>query len=175
MGYGSLKTPLDPTVTQKGNAIMFLTRLPHSLCALVFAGVIGSAYAADTETTPAQNQRVDEFVAGKAAIDAKDWKTAADNFAKVVARDPKNADAYSLQGFALRWMNRYDDAFAAYAKALALNPQHKGALHYSGIAFLKTDQRAKALENLQKLQAACATCDETVTLEKAIREQVAKR
>jgi Flp pilus assembly protein TadD len=167
MGYSAQHAP---TSTSKGN-VMELPNFPHTLCALVCAGLIGSAFAADTETTPVQNQSVDEFVAGKAAIESKNWKSAAENFAKVVARDPKNADAHSLHGFALRWMNRYDEAFTAYAKALALNPQHKGALHYSGIAYLKTDQRAKAIENLKKLQVSCALCEETAQLDKAIREQ----
>ncbi len=104
----------------------------------------GAALAAPAEAAPVQNAQVDNFVAGKKAIDAKNWELAVASFDKVVAQDPKNADAYNYLGFSNRWLGRYDAAFAAYGKALALDPTHKGALNYSGIAYLKTDQKAKA-------------------------------
>ena len=128
------------------------------------------AYAADTESTPAANVQIDDFAAGKKAIDAKNWKSASDSFAKVVAKNPKNADAYNYLGYSLRWQDRYDEAFAAYGKALALDPAHKGALHYSGIAYLKTGQKAQAEAQLARLQKACASCDETAQLAKAISD-----
>lgn len=67
-----------------------------------------------------------------------------------------------------RWLGKYDEAFAAYGKALALDPRHKGALEYSGIAYLKTNQKAQAEAQLAKLQAICATCEETSDLAKAV-------
>jgi Flp pilus assembly protein TadD len=134
------------------------------------------AYAADTETTPVQNVQIDDFATGKKAIEAKNWKAASDSFAKVVAKDSRNADAYNLLGFSLRWQNRYDDAFAAYGKALALDPNHKGALHYSGIAYLKSGKKEQAEAQLARLKAVCAACDETVQLGKAVAEaQVAAK
>jgi Flp pilus assembly protein TadD len=134
------------------------------------------AHAADIETTPVENVRIDDFAAGKKAVEAKDWKLASDSFANVVAKDGKNADAYNYLGFSLRWQNRYDEAFAAYGKALALNPSHKGALHYSGIAYLKTGQKAQAEAQLARLKKVCATCDETNQLAKAVADaQVAAK
>lgn len=139
--------------------------------ALAFA-----AHAADTESTPVENVRIDEFGAGKKAIEAKNWKLASDSFAKVVAKDARNADAYNYLGFSLRWQNRYDEAFAAYGKALALDPNHKGALHYSGIAYLKTGQKTQAEAQLARLKKVCATCDETAQLGKAVADaQVAAK
>jgi len=130
----------------------------------------GATQAAPAEVTPVQNAQLDDFAAGKKAIDAKNWSLAVSSFNKVVAQDPKNADAFNYLGFSNRWMGRYDDAFAAYGKALALDPTHKGALNYSGIAYLKTDQKAKAEGQLAKLQASCANCDETRQLAKAIAD-----
>ena len=130
----------------------------------------GAALAAPAEAAPAQNAQIDNFVAGKKAIDAKNWELAVASFDKVVAQDPKNADAYNYLGFSNRWLGRYDAAFAAYGKALALDPNHKGALNYSGIAYLKTDQKAKAEAQLAKLQTSCANCDETKQLAKAIAD-----
>ena len=130
----------------------------------------GGALAAPAEAAPVQNARIDDFVAGKKAIDAKNWELAIASFDKVVAENPKNADAYNYLGFSNRWMGRYDAAFAAYGKALALDPSHKGALNYSGITYLKTDQKAKAEAQLAKLQTNCANCDETKQLAKAIAD-----
>lgn len=137
------------------------------LFSLVMAG---SAMAAPSESAPVQNAQVDDFVAGKKAMEAKNWELAVSSFDKVVAQDPKNADAYNYLGFSNRWLGRYDAAFAAYDKALALDPNHKGALNYSGIAYLKTGQKAKAEVQLAKLQANCSTCDETKLLAQAIAD-----
>jgi Flp pilus assembly protein TadD len=140
------------------------------VAASLSAGLSLPALAADTEATPVQNQRVDEFAAGKKAVAAKNWTAAAASFSKVVAQDPKNADAYNMLGYSNRWLGKYDEAFAAYDKALALNPQHKGALEYSGIAYLKVNQKAKAEANLAKLKTICAGCEETRDLAKAVAE-----
>ncbi|MGH8856684.1 MAG: tetratricopeptide repeat protein [Polaromonas sp.] len=128
----------------------------------------GAALAADIQTTPVQNAQIDDFAAGKKALDAKNWAQAASSFSKVVAQNPKNADAYNYLGYSSRWMGNYDEAFAAYGKALALDPQHKGALSYSGMAYLKTGQKAQAEAQLAKLQAICTTCEETSVLAKAV-------
>jgi cytochrome c-type biogenesis protein CcmH/NrfG len=73
-----------------------------------------------------------------------------------------------MLGYSSRWLGKYDEAFAAYDKALALDPKHKGALEYSGIAYLKTNQKDKADAQLAKLKEICATCEETTDLAKAI-------
>jgi Flp pilus assembly protein TadD len=150
---------------------MSSTSIRHLFIAPVLSIVLaGAALAAPAEATPVQNAQVDNFVAGKQAIDAKNWELAVASFDKVVAQDPKNADAYNYLGFSNRWLGRYDAAFAAYDKALALDPAHKGALNYSGISYLKTGQKAKADAQLAKLQTSCANCDETKQLAKAIAD-----
>ena len=135
---------------------------------LLTLSMASGVLAADIQTTPVENAQVDDFTAGKSAIDAKHWSDAVVSFSKVVAKNPKNADAYNYLGFANRWMGRYDEAFAAYGKALALDPNHKGALQYSGIAYVKTSQMAKAQAQLTQLQTLCANCTETTELAKAI-------
>ncbi len=137
---------------------------------LIGLALSGGALAADIQSTPADNARSDDFSVGKQAIDAKNWSLAASRFSKVVAKDPGNADAYNYLGYSSRWMGKYDEAFAAYGKALALDPQHKGALSYSGIAYLKNGQRAQAEAQLVKLQTVCASCTETAELAKALAD-----
>ena len=148
------------------------TQFVHAItCALALCATFDApSVAAPLETTPSANEKVTDFVIGKHAIVAKDWTLAAKSFARVVAEQPNNADAHNLLGYSLRWLNRYDEAFAAYDKALALDPNHKGALEYSGVAYLKTNQKAKAEANLARLQAICATCEETTDLARAIAE-----
>ena len=124
--------------------------------------------AADTSPTPVESARPDDFAIGKKAILAKNWKLAAESFKKVVADNPKNADGYNLLGYSSRWLGKYDDAFAAYDKALALDPKHKGALEYSGVAYLKVNQKDKAEAQLAKLKTICASCEETADLAKAL-------
>lgn len=147
------------------NAFSIRNFIALPVLSLVLAG---AALAADFQTTPAQNVQIDDFAAGKKAIDTKNWAQAVSSFNKVVAQNPKNADAYNYLGYSSRWMGKYDDAFAAYGKALALDPNHKGALSYSGMAYLKTGQKPQAEAQLAKLQAICATCEETSELAKAV-------
>jgi Flp pilus assembly protein TadD len=142
----------------------------RNLIALPILGLAlaGAALAADIQTTPAENARLDDFSVGKKAMEAKKWSEAASSFSKVVAQNPKNADAYNYLGYSYRWMGKYDEAFAAYDKALALDPKHRGALEYSGIAYLKTGKKAQAEAQLAKLQTICSSCEETTDLAKAI-------
>ncbi len=148
----------------------FITFKHLAICAALATLSASPSFAADTETTPARNAQVDDFKVGKAAVDAKNWQQAVDSFSKVVAKDPKNADAYNYLGFSLRWLDRYDQAFAAYDKALALDPNHKGALNYSGIAYIKSGQKDKAQAQLTRLQTVCANCEETAGLAKALAD-----
>lgn len=46
---------------------------------------------------------------------------------QAVAKDPKNPEVFIMQGAMLRSMNKPDEALAAYDKALALKPDHRGA------------------------------------------------
>jgi Flp pilus assembly protein TadD len=111
-----------------------------------------AAYAAETETLPHANAENADYSAGRKAVERKDWAAAVASFRKVVAAEPHNADGYNMLGFSLRWMGRMDEAFAAYDRALKLDPNHRGALEYSGVAYLKADQPAKAKENLARLE-----------------------
>jgi Flp pilus assembly protein TadD len=152
---------------------MNTSRIQHlvlAFAAFTAASALTASYAADTDTTPVANAKSDDFAVGKKAIDSKNWQQAADSFSKVVAKDPKNADAFNYLGYSNRWLGRFPEAFAAYDKALALDPKHKGALEYSGIAYLKSGQKDKAEQQLAKLQTICATCEETKDLAKALSE-----
>ena len=82
--------------------------------------------------------------------------------------DPKNPDVYNLLGFATRKLGRLDEAGPYYAQALALDPDHLGALAYQGELFLMQNTPDAAKANLAKLAEACGTCREYGELAAAI-------
>lgn len=130
-----------------------------------------AAYAADSETTAPANAENQDYKAGRQAVERKDWPAAAASFRKVVAAEPNNADGYNMLGFSLRWMGRMDEAFAAYDRALSINPQHRGALEYSGVAYLKAGRPAQAQAQLARLEKIGAkSSEEYRDLAKAIAD-----
>ena len=90
---------------------------------------------------------------------------------KVVAADPKSADAHNQLGYAHRKLNKLPDARTHYAKALEIDPEHKGALEYQGELYLMLDDLKSAEANLAKLDKVCFFgCSEFSDLKKAVAE-----
>ena len=58
------------------------------------------------------------IVAGRKAIDAKDFKAAVGHFTKAVQEDPKNADAQSMLGYSYRKLGTFDKSMEHYQTAL---------------------------------------------------------
>lgn len=93
------------------------------------------------------------LVTARADIDGKNWTRAIADLRKIIAANPKSADAYNLLGYSYRNAGNLDRAGQAYAKALQLNPKHTGALEYQGILFIKLGQTDKAKANLEAIKA----------------------
>ena len=88
---------------------------------------------------------------------------------KEVAGDPSNADAWNLIGFSSRKLGDYVTSEAAYDKALAINPKHRGALEYKGELYLTLDNLAGAEELLARLRRSCSfNCSEVEDLREAV-------
>lgn len=112
----------------------------------------------------------DQYGDAVTAVENGDYKTAIGLLSEVVSNKPNNADAWNYLGFSQRNEGQTEEAFAAYERALALKPKHKGALEYQGELFLQTGQLEKAEENLLKLDKACLfSCEEMKDLEHAIK------
>ena len=87
----------------------------------------------------------------------------------MVKAEPRNADAWNYIGFSQRKLEQYDKALAAYNKALAINPKHRGAREYLGELYLMTGDLAKAEAQLRKLDSICSFgCEEYDDLKAAI-------
>ena len=85
------------------------------------------------------------------------------------AADPDNADAWNLTGFASRKLGDYKRSEAAYDRALAINPKHKGALEYKGELYLTLGNLEGAEQMLARLSKSCYfNCSEKKQLAAAI-------
>jgi len=104
------------------------------------------------------------------AVQSRDYARALSLMQKVVDSDPRNADAWNYLGFSQRNLRRFDAALAAYQKALAIDPGHRGANEYLGELYLQTGDLAKAQGRLEKLGSLCPSgCKELDDLKKAVR------
>ena len=112
-----------------------------------------------------------DYAAGKQAVEAMNWQAALDAFNKVVAKDPRNANAQNYLGYTYRKSGNLDLAFKHYDEALRLDPRHRGAHEYVGEAYLMTGNLAKAEEHLKALDDICLfSCEEYRDLKKAVAE-----
>lgn len=111
-----------------------------------------------------------EIEAVKAKIKAKDYKGAIRTLNGYVDSGVVNADIFNLLGFSLRKSGDLAGAASYYQRALAMDPNHKGALEYQGELFLQTGNRAAAEANLARLRRLCPNgCEELEDLEEAIK------
>jgi Flp pilus assembly protein TadD len=146
-----------------------------SLLAVVLTlGIASAALGAGAPSTsrpPARPEaKPTDYDLGVKAVQAGDYTRALTLFQKVVQADPRNADAWNYIGFSHRNLKRFDESLAAYQKALALNPGHRGANEYLGELYLQTGDLAKARERLAKLNSLCPSgCKEHDDLKKAIQ------
>jgi len=110
-----------------------------------------------------------EYAAAVAAIKSGDFTGAIRRLEGVVARDGTNADAYNWLAYAIRQDGDPTRSIPLYQKALAIDPNHRGAHEYIGEAYLALDNVGKAKEHLARLNSLCFfPCSEYRDLKKAI-------
>ncbi len=133
---------------------------------LVCAASVQTAHAMDT----VPSMGTPDLTSARAKIKAKDWPSAITEL-QVLSDKHINADVYNLLAFSLRKSGDYEKARSYYGKALDLDPNHRGALEYSGELFLKTGERDKARSNLRRLEALCPKgCEELEDLREAFKK-----
>ena len=136
---------------------------------LMLVSSFPSAMANMTETKPAANKEDVDFVAGKKAIERKDWKSAVDALSRALKRKPESADIHNYLGYAYRHLDDLTLSFTHYKEALRIDPNHRGAHEYIGQAYLKVGQPDKAAEHLARLEQICGKrCEEYQDLAKSI-------
>ncbi len=110
-----------------------------------------------------------DYIAAKAKIEAMDFAGALERLTELKKHYPAEAEVYSLTGFSLRKLRRYDEALSEYRKALSLDRDHLGANEYLGELYAETGKIALAEEQLRLVRNLCpAGCEEADDLAQAI-------
>jgi tetratricopeptide (TPR) repeat protein len=118
---------------------------------------------------PASRPVDPDYTAAVKAIKAGQYPAAIRLLEGVVTRDGKNADAYNNLAYATRKKGDPASAIPIYEKALAIDPDHRGAHEYIGEAYLQLDNLAKAKEHLARLDKLCfLPCSEYRDLKRAV-------
>jgi Flp pilus assembly protein TadD len=143
-----------------------------ALVAVLSLGCSAAALAAGgADPQPASQARpVDpNFAQAKAMIEARNYKGALPLLQQAVAKDPRNADAYNLMGYATRASGDPNGSLQYYQQALAIDPRHIGAHEYIGEAYLMLNRPAEAEQHLARLDSLCVFgCSEYRMLKTAI-------
>lgn len=109
------------------------------------------------------------FAQGKAMVEAKNYTGAIPLLQQAVQKDPRNADAYNLLGYATRKSGNPAGSLQYYQQALAIDARHLGAHEYLGEAYLMLDRPAEADQMLARLDSLCVFgCTEYRMLKTAI-------
>ncbi|HSE88271.1 MAG TPA: tetratricopeptide repeat protein [Candidatus Binatia bacterium] len=111
------------------------------------------------------------IVAGRKAIDAKDYKSAVGYLTKAVQEEPNNADAQNMLGYSYRKVGTLDKSMEHYQRALKIDASHRSAHEYLGELYLDMNQLDNAEKQLAALKKACpffGKCEEYEDLKAAI-------
>ena len=133
--------------------------------ALAFAGM---ALAAGSDPAPAPLAQNATYQKARALIAAGRYKDAIAPLEAVRAEHRDSADVANWLGFAQRKTKDYAKARANYERALAIDPNHKGAREYLGELYVETGETGKAREQLEALARICGECEEHKDLAAAI-------
>lgn len=183
VGLGDPGTP-GGTVPEPGSVALVLAalllaalaarpgrpRLRATTAAAVLAlGSAGPALAADTE--PAAPPAAERLAPARTLIAQERWAAAIEALRRL--DDTGSADWHNLLGYSLRKARTPDLAAAQrhYDEALRIDPQHRGALAYSGELMLTRGDLPGALARLETLARVCGpACPEHRALAQAIAQ-----
>jgi predicted Zn-dependent protease len=149
-----------------------VTTLALSTAALAAGGGGGGESLGTSPAKPVDPN----FAQAKVAIEARNYAAALPLLQQVVARDPRNADAYNLMGYATRKSGDANGSLRYYTTALQIDPKHLGAHEYIGEAYLMLDRPQEAEQQLARLDSLCLFgCSEYRMLKTAIANYKAGR
>ena len=131
---------------------------------LVFFNPTVALLAADTTPAPVTF----ELQKARESIAKKNWAAAVAVLEPYTKNTANDADGFNLLGYSYRNLKRYDESLIAYKKALEIDPKHRGAHEYIGIAYIQMSQLANAKIHLDALDKICTlSCEEYRDLKKA--------
>lgn len=132
---------------------------------------LGLSFAATASSAdiPGIRRADDGLERARSLIASKDWNAALPVLQAVVRSHPRDADGHNLLGYTLRNLKRYDESLASYKEALRLDPNHRGAHEYIGVAYVQLGQLEQARQHLAQLERICGLqCEEYLDLKAAL-------
>jgi Flp pilus assembly protein TadD len=146
--------------------------------ALTVSLVVAQSRALADMPEPKAKPENSNIVAGRKAIEAKDYKTALGHLTKAVQEEPRNADAHSMLGYSYRKVGTFDKSMEHYQQALKIDSNHRSAHEYLGELYLDMNQLPNAEKQLAALKNSCpwfGKCEEFEDLKEAIDKYKAKK
>lgn len=148
------------------------------LLAVLAFGILamsGTAHAAGSSDAP-EAKDLAEMVQARGLIKGERYQEAIPLLNKVIAQQPKNADAMNLLAFSQRKTDDVQASLANYKKALAIDPSHKDAHEYIGELYLRMGDLANAEKHLKRLDSICFFgCEQFEELKAAIAAHKKKK
>jgi tetratricopeptide (TPR) repeat protein len=155
-----------------------------TVAALSVAGLItaeataapgGGAPSIEAPRPKAKNKKEEaaetDFQKAEYLVKGEKYEEAIPLLQKVVADNPRDADAWNYLGFCSRKLGKKEESLGYYQKALAIDPKHKGANEYLGELYLMMGDLAKAEQQLAVLKGLCpGGCEELEDLEADIAD-----
>tara|TARA_B100000676_G_scaffold245831_1_gene248423 strand:- start:502 stop:960 length:459 start_codon:yes stop_codon:yes gene_type:complete len=139
-----------------------------AVLAIGILAMTGTAHAAGSSDAP-EAKDLAEMVQARNMIKGEHYNQAIPLLNKVIARQPKNADALNLLAYSQRKTDDFQASLANYKKALAIDPSHKDAHEYIGELYLRMGDLANAEKHLKRLDNICFLgCEQFTELKAAI-------
>jgi tetratricopeptide (TPR) repeat protein len=134
----------------------------------VFFNPTVASLAADISPAPVAAVENKELKKARESIVKKDWPAAIVVLEPYTKNTANDADGFNLLGYSYRNIKRYDESLVAYKRALEIDPKHRGAHEYIGMAYIQMSQLANAKIHLDALDKICTfSCEEYRDLKKA--------
>jgi tetratricopeptide (TPR) repeat protein len=153
---------------------MTIGNIKSILFAALCMVLAGQAWAAGSDDGPESPPT--SYDLGVKEVKAGNYAAALPLLEKAVEENAKNANAWNYIGYSQRKLKRFEPAMTAYQKALAIEPNHRGANEYIGELYLQKGDLVKAKERLKVLDSACFFgCEEYDELKAAIADYEKKK
>ncbi len=164
---------LNPAFAQRGSARSVVSRRLKVACVVCLAIFLNASFASKAAWADASKETKGDgkalYKSAVAKVKQARYASAIEDLKKALKQNSKNADFWSLYGFAARKAGSSELAEKAYARALELNPDHLGALEYSGELYIETKRIEEARKRLERLVLLCPQgCRERTLLEQAL-------
>ena len=106
---------------------------------------------------------------GKTNKAIKQYKKSLKYLIKSNEKKPNQPDTLNYLGFALRKLDRFEEAEKFYLQGLAIDPKHNGINEYLGELYIQTNRMKLAKERLEILKNC--NCEEYIELKELIENK----